>query len=302
MRPEHSGCCPHSSRRSSRPGPTDRPGRTGLGSSRRQESGRPGRSPRRDEADCKLVSCLRDRPRHADSGRVRREPLYRWNDPTREFSDGTLWFWKTSGRPVAVVATELYPQNPAFGTVWALEFTSLSTGPIKVDGGEHFDRNYADMYPPRADGSLRWSPVKSGVEFRGISDAPVPAHTEAERTRQMRDLLKRFSARILQVTRLRLRLIPHPIDRYADVASGLVDGGVFLYANGTNPEVLLMLEARNGRAGSSGWSYAAAPLARAKVSLVLGRQVVWTHTVKEVQSPQDTYFLARRPRNPSTRD
>ena len=39
------------------------------------------------------------------------DPLYRWNDPTREFSDGTLWFWKSSGRPIAVVAIELYPQN-----------------------------------------------------------------------------------------------------------------------------------------------------------------------------------------------
>jgi hypothetical protein len=42
------------------------------------------------------------------------------------------------------VAIELYPQNPAFGPVWALEFTSLSTGPIEVEGGELFDTRYAD--------------------------------------------------------------------------------------------------------------------------------------------------------------
>ena len=41
----------------------------------------------------------------------RRDALYRWNDPTRDFSDGALWFWTSSGRPIGVVAIELYPQN-----------------------------------------------------------------------------------------------------------------------------------------------------------------------------------------------
>jgi hypothetical protein len=228
-------------------------------------------------------------------------PLYRWNDPTRDFSDGTLWFWKLSGRPIAVVAIELYPQNKAFGTVWALEFSSLATGPIEVEGGEHFDRRYADMYPPHADGSLRWAPSKGGITFREVPDAPAPAGTEPERLRQMKDILKPFSAHELYRTNLQdytLRLISHPVDRYADAASGLIDGAIFAYANGTNPEVLVLLEARRqGNAGPA-WKYAAAPLARAKVSLNLARQEVWAHLVKEVQGPEDTYFLARRPSQP----
>ncbi len=123
------------------------------------------------------------------------EPLHRWTDPTRENSDGALWAWRSSGRPIAIISIELYPQNKAFGTVWALEFTSLSTGPIEVEGGEHFDMIYEDMAPPRADGRLQWVPAKGGLEFREIPGAPAPANTEAERLRQMRDLLKRFSAR-----------------------------------------------------------------------------------------------------------
>jgi hypothetical protein len=226
------------------------------------------------------------------------DPLYRWSDPTREFSDGTLWFWKSSGRPIAVVAVELYPQNKAFGTVWALEFTSLSTGPIEVEGGEHFDTSYADLYPPRADGSLLWAPIKGGIEPREILDAPVPANTEAERLRQMNDLVKRLSAReFFQAQNYTLRLISHPIDRYADAASGLVDGAIFIYANGTNPEVLLLIEARRVHDGSLNWSYAAAPLARAQVTLCLDRQDVWTYKSKDVPSPADTYFLARRRRD-----
>jgi hypothetical protein len=201
------------------------------------------------------------------------EPLYRWTDPTRENNDGALWIWRSTGRPIAVVAIELYPQNPAFGTVWALEFTSLSTGPLEVAGGEHFDKFYADMFPPRADGTLRWAPVEAGIAFREVPDAPAPATTEAGRLRQMRELAKRFSAREFYQTKSQdytLRLIPHPIDRYADAAAGLVDGVIFAFANGTNPEVFLLIEARRQGTSSPTWSYAAAPLARAKVTPTSG--------------------------------
>jgi len=232
------------------------------------------------------------------SAAMAHDALYRWNDPTREFSDGALWFWRSSGRPIGVVAIELYPNNEAFGTTWALEFTSLSTGPIEVEGGELFDTRYADLHPPRADGRLRWAPAKAGLEFREVPDAQAPANTEAERLRQMRDLVTRFSAREHYKSRdYTLRLIPRPIDRYADSASGLVDGAIFIYANGTNPEVLLLIEARRRGAGMPSWSYAAAPLARALVTLRLDQRDVWSHNSKAVPSPEDIYFLARRRRN-----
>jgi hypothetical protein len=228
------------------------------------------------------------------------EPLHRWSDPTRENSDGALWAWRATGRPIAIMAIELYPRDRNFGTVWALEFTSLSTGPIRVEGGEHFDNVYSDLPPPLPGGRLRWAPAKGGLEFRQIDDAPDPASTPAERLRQMRDLLRRFSAREfykLKSQEYALRPLPHAIDRYADLRSGLLDGAIFIYAHGTNPEVLLVIEAQRHGAGSPAWWYAAAPLTRAEPTVRLGRQDVWTHQVKEVASADDTYFLARKPRS-----
>jgi hypothetical protein len=233
-----------------------------------------------------------------------REPLYRWSDPTRENNDGALWAWRAAGRPIAIMAIELYPQDKAFGTVWAIEFVSLSTGPIKVEGGEHFNRYYPDIAPPIPGGRVRWSPAKGGLAFSEIPDAAAPASTEAERLRQMRSLLKRFSAREfynIKSQEYALRPLPHPIDRYAEPASGLLDGAIFIYANGTNPEVLLVIEARRG-AGSPTWSYAAAPLTRAEPTLRLDQKDVWTHPCKVVPSPDDAYFLARKPREPPARD
>jgi hypothetical protein len=228
------------------------------------------------------------------------EPLHRWSDPTRENSDGALWAWRTTGRPIAIMAIELYPRDRNFGTVWALEFTSLSTSPIRVEGGEHFNNVYSDLPPPLSGGRLRWAPAKGGLEFRQIDDAPDPASTPAERLRQMRDLLKRFSAREFYKVKSQeyaLRPLPHPIDRYTDAASGTLDGAIFIYAHGTNPEVLLVIEAQRHGSGSPAWWYAAAPLTRAQPTVRLGQKDVWTHPFKEVPSTDDTYFLARKPRN-----
>ena len=110
-----------------------------------------------------------------------------------------------------------------------------------------------------------------------MPDAPTPADDEAGRLRQMRDLARRFSAREFWDGRTyALRLLPHPIDRYADPASGLVDGTIFTFANGTNPELLLLIEARRHGDGPAKWSYAAARFARSELFLKLGPRCSWT--------------------------
>jgi hypothetical protein len=184
------------------------------------------------------------------------QPLLRWTDPTREFSDGGLWAWRVSGRPVAVVGIELYFH-------WSLEFVSLSTGLVKAE-----------------ESGVHWAPRTGGVAFKEIPEAPAPAADEAGRLRQMRDLAKRFVAREYWVggngQHYALRLLPRPVDRYSDPRSGVVDGGLFIFAHGTNPEVLLMVEARRSGDGPARWSFAAAPLSHAEVVLKIGLQDVWT--------------------------
>ena len=205
------------------------------------------------------------------------EPLHRWTDPTREFSGGALWTWRSSGRPVAIYGLELY------GTSWSHEFVSLSAGPVVAD-----------------DGRVRWIPAKGGVEFHEVPDSPAPAAEEAGRLRQMRDLARRFTAREFWDRRnYELRLLPHPIDRYSHSSSGLVDGAIFAYAIGTNPELLLLLEARRQGDGPPVWWYAAARLARAELHLKLGPQDVWTVPILDkglTLRLQDPYYTTLTPR------
>jgi hypothetical protein len=195
------------------------------------------------------------------------DPSHRWTDPTRPFSGGALWVCKSGGRPVAVLGIELY-------AAWSLEFVSLSTGLVEAQ-----------------DGRLRWRPQKAGVKPSEIAGAPAPAAQEAQRMRQMKELLRRISAREFYDNRhYALRLLSHPIDRYADPESGVIDGAVFIYANGTNPEILLLLEARRNGKGTPAWTYAAAPLSRAEVSLKLDGKDAWMSPTKEQPAPEDPYF------------
>lgn len=201
------------------------------------------------------------------------EPLHRWTDPTREFSDGGMWVWRSGGRPVAVVGIELYAW-------WSLEFVSLSPGLVR-----------GNFEPSR----VHWKPQSAGVEFREIDDAPAPGSNETVRFRQMRELAARFSGReVWEGNRnYALRLLPRPVDRYSAPASGTIDGGVFIFANGTNPEILMMIEARQSGDAPAKWSFAAAPLSHCEVRLKLGTKIAWSSPSKDSGPrivPSDPYY------------
>jgi hypothetical protein len=210
-----------------------------------------------------------------------RDPLHRFTDPTRQKSDGVIWVWRLSGRPIAVLAIEPEPE------IWSFEFVSLSTGRVAANNG-----------------NVRWEPATAGVEFHEIPDTPAPAERPAERLRQMRDIVKRFSAQeFWHVTGIHypLRLLPHPIDRYSDATAGVVDGTVFIFANTTNPEVLLVIEARRSGKGAPTWSYAAAPVTTAAPTLLLDRKEVWSSGSKFGYLAGEPYFFGRWNRDRSQR-
>ena len=52
------------------------------------------------------------------------EPVYRFDDPARRFSDGTVWAWCRSGRPTAVL-TLSKNRSPEGEVRWLGELTSL---------------------------------------------------------------------------------------------------------------------------------------------------------------------------------
>src|SRR4051794_23510019 len=59
------------------------------------------------------------------------EPIYRFDDPARKFSDGTVWAFGKVGRPAALLTFSL-EKTPNGDLQWVEEFTSLSSVPIRA--------------------------------------------------------------------------------------------------------------------------------------------------------------------------
>jgi hypothetical protein len=200
------------------------------------------------------------------------EPLLRFGDATRAFHDGTLWIWTESSRPLLMASIEHYE------TVWAFELISLSEAPFEL----------------RDAAGWLWKPG-AGPAQKTVPEAPAPAESLQMRQRQARALSLRFSALELiraDTEKVHLRLQPRPIHQYQDRAFGLLDGAIFVFSNGTNPEVLLIVEAVKSDGADPHWRYALAPVSTAALEASLDGRVVWT--AEKTEKPKDqslyTYF------------
>ena len=92
----------------------------------------------------------------------------------------------------------------------------------------------------------------------------------------MRTLADRFTANdeFEGKSRWELRLLSKPLLRYADEKANLLDGAMFAWAHGTDPEVFLLLEARKVK-DEYIWHYALAPMTGYALKVQLDGKEVW---------------------------
>jgi hypothetical protein len=109
-----------------------------------------------------------------------------------------------------------------------------------------------------------------GLTMRPLPGAGQPALTPAARLGQMRQFTRRFKvSESYQGITVECRLLAQPIDRYQSEDGTIVDGALFAFANGTNPEIGLFIEA-----SKAGWSYGLARLCAAESKVELdGKEV-----------------------------
>lgn len=192
-------------------------------------------------------------------------PVMRWRNVVRgQEGQAMMVVWPHNGRPVAMCS--IYPWNGKMSH----EFDSLSRE-AKVIARDK-DR-------------VIWSPRTAGVECKDVPSAPKPAKTQAERLRQMKAIAERFKATMTgwqgdDADREELRLLPRPLYRYElkkakDPDPNLLDGALFAYVQGTDPEVVLVLEAI-GTANQAVWQYAFVRATSGGLEVKLGREAVWT--------------------------
>jgi hypothetical protein len=232
--------------------------------------------------------------------KLRPEPLLRFSDPIREASDASLWAWGEPGRPLALFAMELQPDpTGAEGALkWACEFISLAADPLEVRLGNGSTDGGSSKPVPSPTDRVLWKPTKPGVAFREFPAAPTPARSPTGRLAQMKDLLKRLSCTAHPGEKVVLRLMPHPVVRYAETEAGLVDGAIFAFASGTNPEVLALLEAQGPSPEKASWHYAFARITVAPYEVRIDRREVWSEPYHSDSrnSPSAPYFTTHLPR------
>jgi hypothetical protein len=214
-------------------------------------------------------------PRREDSAvKLVDKPILRYSDNTRLTHESSLWIWSAGGRPSAVLAVEYYPQAVR-GPRWLYEIASLSTERIAA----------------QRDPDLRWTAKEPGLHLRAFKGVDPPAEKAARRLTQMKELHRRFTAheRGSLDGRIELRPLSSPLFRYSDADAGILDGAIFAFVNGTNPEALLVLEAHTTQAGASTWHYGLVQMTGEPVVVELDGKEVWKRDQADPPAVRESY-------------
>lgn len=207
-----------------------------------------------------------------------KDPVLNYSDPTRGDHRGTVWGWGAKGRPVALL--ELW-QDVDSRTTWYFTICNTSGGKVRA--------RYAD--------APWWDANDSAVELKDIPGAPAPSEEASVRPRQLKLLAAKFSGHEFWNpgnTRYELRLLKRPLYTYRDEANGLLEGGLFTLANGTNPEIMLFVEARVDAKNPSKrvWEYTVGRLAHAELHLEYnGKEVFDAPRGDRVAGSDQPYWL-----------
>jgi hypothetical protein len=181
--------------------------------------------------------------------RPRVAPIFRYSDPARVYPAAGVWRLGESGRPPALVSLEYWTRAETDEPRLMFEFIAFTDQKLDL----------------KADDQTTFHGDGIGATFAKIEDAPKPAASEKQRLLQMRSLARRFSASEKHMgDPIDLRLLPQPLDRYTDKEHGVDDAAIFIFAYGTNPELVLLLENAEG-----GWRYGAMRMSWAALTLQL---------------------------------
>lgn len=208
-------------------------------------------------------------------------PALSWSNPARRTTAGGLFLWTSEGRPQ--VALCVYPDGEQ---VIDLEFQSLSDGPLSAD----------------SDDRLLWQPSEGGVNWLPVDGGQPPARSLPARLRQMRMIARQFSAKLVPPNKnpIELRLLETPVYRYelsddvaakiGSAATDLIDGAMFAFVQGTDPEVLLIVEAYEDN-DQQKWRYALARMSIVPTQVHHQSNLVWETqwAVKRINTPYYVY-------------
>lgn len=195
-------------------------------------------------------------------------PILKWTNPVSGIEHGALVMWRDEVRPMVFAQVFKLPAPESF---WLHEAQSVASSPLEF----------------RLDERVAWSPKRGGAEFAPLRGTDAPTGKGPALLVQARNLARRFSASedfrttpTSDATKFELRLVTQPLFQYQSAEQGVLLGCVFAFVNGTDPEVLLVLEARSagtsGTAQPSAWHYLLCPMTCWKTAAEFDKQPIWS--------------------------
>lgn len=170
-----------------------------------------------------------------DACKLRDEPIFKWSNPVSG-AEGAVFLWLSDGRPMALAKCHLNSRN-SYHVETLISISDLS--PRLSTGG-----------------NVIWEPTDPGVKFETLTELGTPAATETLRLTQMRRAVREYrfvdnwgEEAKRERAEWELRLMPTPLLRYASRSHKILDGALFAFAQGTNPEALVLVEAVETSAG-----------------------------------------------------
>lgn len=191
---------------------------------------------------------------------LRKRPLMHWQNSVRQQEQGAIFAWEKSGRPYALASIFTYQLDDRI--YCRHELISLADQPLKTS----------------FQSEAVWSPKQPGLKWKPVDEVAAPTESKARRLTKMRSIARQFSGTLSIPDNQpnQLDLIPQPLIRYQSPDQNTVDGAIFSLAVATDPEIILVIEARKAANGSLGWHYAAARSHYQALSLRREGQLVWS--------------------------
>jgi len=232
---------------------------------------------RRAQVEAARYAIVRDGA--PDKAKLLDKPILKWSNPSEGSLFGSVVLWTRQGRPEAVASIyRWYGDKQEFHA----EIKSLAANALKIT----------------RDQEQAWEAGPADLQFARL-DHEAPAESEAGRLRQMREIARRFSATLVHPRRgtNALRLLPQPVYRYHQLPENVVDGGLFAFVQGTDPEVFVIVEAAKTEGGLQ-WNYAVSRMNMHELRLALDGKEIWTAaemTWTQASSRQGPYAILLLP-------
>lgn len=168
------------------------------------------------------------------SAQLREAPLMTWQNPISG-ANGGVFVWLIRERPVALSKVHVNDRKRHY----------VEASVTLRDGLEW-----------REASARIWTPEACTAVVCPTADLAAPRETPAGRLQQMRSLAERFEIEDQwgegQPETYHLRLLARPLYRYSAPEECVLDGAIFGYSQGTNPEAVVVIEAVTSDSGT-GW-------------------------------------------------